>query len=105
MELFRSGACFGRAGVFRGLCERDCFCQSFWNVAIGGCSADTGRMVCVGMQEIQGIVLIWKLAWTFETFGVQQVASCRQCEYWGGKDYWKSQISVSPGAVHPAGRR
>ena len=60
MELFRRGGCFGRAGVFRGLCERDCFCQSFWNVAVGGCFAGTGRLVCVGMQEVQRIVLIKK---------------------------------------------
>lgn len=60
MELFRRGGCFGRAGVFRGLCERDCFCQSLWNVAVGACFASAGRLVCVGMQEVQRIVLIKK---------------------------------------------
>ena len=52
-------------------------------MAGSGCFAGTGRMVCVGMQEVQRIVLIWKLAWTFEAFGVQQVASCRQYKNWG----------------------
>ena len=83
MELFRSGACFGRTDVFWGLCERDCMHQSLWCMADSRCFVGTGRLVCVGMQEVQGIVLIWKLAWTFETFGVQQVANCRQYKNWG----------------------
>lgn len=70
MELFPRGGCLGRAGVFWGLCKRDCFCQSFWIVAVSGCFVGAGRLVCVGMQEVQGIVLIDKRIIGFSAFFV-----------------------------------
>ncbi len=66
MELFHRGGCLDRTGVFRGLCERDCVYQSFWNVAFGGYFADTGGLVYVGMQKIQGIMLTGKVSFVFQ---------------------------------------
>lgn len=68
MELFCSSNYLSRIGVFRGLCKRSCFYQSFWNVDFGGCFAGTGRLVCVGMQKVQGIMLIDRRIIVFRAF-------------------------------------
>ena len=57
MELFHSGACFGGVSVFWRLCKRSYFFQPFWSVVTDRYFASAGRLVCVGLQETQGIML------------------------------------------------
>ena len=83
MELFHRGGCLGRTGVFRGLCERDCVYQSFWNVAFGGYSACADGLVCVEVQKAPRLVLIINREkdW-FDFWECLCAVSDMQCGHW-----------------------